>query len=1113
MVHIMRRCATAALLALAIISCSALAVAATAGMAQATIPQKTYMQDPIPEPYSCGTINLTGGKTSTSGASGATYVAPGSTEVFDVFTNTSRSASVYHRFDSCAWMGTQALDVVVYTWGNGRYRVSRSQFSAWCGNGSTEPQPGDADTIYEEYRFYKHGTSTEVAFQGTMIVNCMEDGFKPRVSVNGATGAWLAAGSCVTVDSNGVAQTIAGTSVADPVGDARARVVYSVSSSASNPLRVTLGRYASSTRNQGHAVMGYSRAVSYNIASNSSQLANRRVLLTYVVEYGRYTGTDPHQAISYHAFSGWFSDPACTSKYAGTNMVTSDITLWGRYSEYTYKISHKANGGTGSVSDRTVRYSQSTTLASSEFKRAGYRLLGWARSATATKAEYAPGASVSKLSGTNGGIVTLHAVWEALPYSISYAANGGTGTMASDESVTDADYTVRACAFTRPGYRFDHWQLSTDGSSVAPGAVGKNLAGIGNPSCTLKAIWEPLPYTVLYDANGGTGTMASDESVTDADYTVRSCAFKRTGYLFSGWELSTDGSIVMPDEVRTNLAGIGNPSCTLKAIWEPITYTIAFHANGGSGSKMEDLACTYDEVAKLPTCMYAKTGYGFQGWSTSADGAIAFENGALVLNLTARDGDVVDLYAIWDEDAPVCVTYVAHEPDHASLTRDHEDLAPDTGQAMGCVASPAVGYVFKEWTDVEGAVVSDVAQVSPTRSENGLWRTQELIAHVRPATYAVFFDANGGEGAPDAIEASYDVPFAIPEQTPSHGTREFLGWADDEGALTFQPGDGAINLTEEDGAQITYHALWGPERFTVTFTDGMGGVLEEMVVAEGDDATAPDDPARPGCVFKGWSAPATQIHEDTVVDALWQRIACTVTFTDGMGGILEAKEVFWGDPCAPPIDPARPSHAFAGWTEIPASIVEDVTVDATWTPIVHKVTYWDGFGGIIGEHEVLDGQPCDPPKDPDMPGHLFLGWAGMPERVQGDVNVEALWEPILHTVTFTDGHGGIIATVTAQHGGSALPPADPEAAGMRFVGWDAEATDVRGDMVINARWITVSEGADPARAGARILATRGLPQTGDGLGLTVLSLALIGGIAAAGAVIFRKRMHDEKEGE
>lgn len=115
------------------------------------------------------------------------------------------------------------------------------------------------------------------------------------------------------------------------------------------------------------------------------------------------------------------------------------------------------------------------------------------------------------------------------PATITFDANGGTGTMA-DDIATGGKYTLPSCTFTAPAGRdFDGWQV--DGTRYAAGTE-IDIAG----DTTVTALWT---YIVSFVANGGTGTMASDSvSRDDTGYPLPDCTFTPPagyGMRFDGW--------------------------------------------------------------------------------------------------------------------------------------------------------------------------------------------------------------------------------------------------------------------------------------------------------------------------------------------------------------------------------------------------------------------------------------------------------------------------------------------------------------------------------------------------------------------------------------------------
>jgi len=154
-------------------------------------------------------------------------------------------------------------------------------------------------------------------------------------------------------------------------------------------------------------------------------------------------------------------------------------------------------------------------------------------------------------------------------------------------------------------------------------------------------------YTILYNANGGSGAPSSQTKIHGTALTLRTAIPTRTGYDFLGWSASSTAS--MP----TYIAGgsyTADANATLYAVWYFQTYTVAYNANGGSGApssqtKYKDTALTLSSVKP------SRTGYEFLGWSTVSNAAtpLYYASGSYTANAHAT------LYAVW---APVyMITY------------------------------------------------------------------------------------------------------------------------------------------------------------------------------------------------------------------------------------------------------------------------------------------------------------------------------------------------------------------------------------------------------------------------------------------------------------------------
>jgi uncharacterized repeat protein (TIGR02543 family) len=235
-----------------------------------------------------------------------------------------------------------------------------------------------------------------------------------------------------------------------------------------------------------------------------------------------------------------------------------------------------------------------------------------------------------------------------ITYGISYHLNGGQFGGGVENP---GYYQSTAAAFTLPlptwtGYEFGGWYDNED-------VTGSPVTGIPQGSMADKdfyAQWTAVTYTVDYNANGGVGTTGSSAHTYDHAGNLTANGFSRTGYTFGGWNTVADGSgtTYAGGASVSNLSSIDGAAITLYAQWTAITYAVAYHANGGSGT-MTASTHTYDIPQNLADNAFTITGYTFVGWNTAAINVsdTAYVDEASVSNLTSTQDAIITLYAQW----------------------------------------------------------------------------------------------------------------------------------------------------------------------------------------------------------------------------------------------------------------------------------------------------------------------------------------------------------------------------------------------------------------------------------------------------------------------------------
>ena len=171
----------------------------------------------------------------------------------------------------------------------------------------------------------------------------------------------------------------------------------------------------------------------------------------------------------YH-WSGW-TGTYTTSTQSYTFTVNKNVDVTANAVANTYTIRYNANGGSGSMSDTGATYGSNVTLRANSFSRSGYSFAGWATSSGGGKV-YNNQQTVSNLTTTNGGVVTLYAVWtlnapSAASHTIQYATRSKIGISVSGSGAAISNYTVYYRANSTGSY--SSLNLGTGTSGVITG--------------------------------------------------------------------------------------------------------------------------------------------------------------------------------------------------------------------------------------------------------------------------------------------------------------------------------------------------------------------------------------------------------------------------------------------------------------------------------------------------------------------------------------------------------------------------------------------------------------------------------------------------------------------
>jgi uncharacterized repeat protein (TIGR02543 family) len=250
----------------------------------------------------------------------------------------------------------------------------------------------------------------------------------------------------------------------------------------------------------------------------------------------------------------------------------------------------------------------------------------------------------------------------------------------------------------------DKCTISVDVTGVATGTFINYLSGAGvtNVSSVVGLIAtdsasltiSSLPPTLQYDANGGSGTMATVTAASGSNVTLSVNEFSNST-AFLGWSTSPGGAVAYQpgDQITMPADGL-----TLYAIWEPPPppqpppqiWTLTYVATGGTCAAPSQTALDGTQVVTYGDTSCSRVGYVFAGWNTLINGTgLEILPGSAIV-LTSNN----TLYAQWipikvEASADVNATLV-NSPVSGSVTTN--DDVPEKAK-FDLASAPANGSV------------------------------------------------------------------------------------------------------------------------------------------------------------------------------------------------------------------------------------------------------------------------------------------------------------------------------------------------------------------------------------------------------------------------------------
>lgn len=620
------------------------------------------------------------------------------------------------------------------------------------------------------------------------------------------------------------------------------------------------------------------------------------------------------------AFTGFnaqaISAPSITSC---TRTSSTSVSLsWTSVSGASYYVVRRSyTSSVGSSTSIGTPSGTSYTDSQAGVDTCYYWVEAWDSSGASARSGMATASSGSG-GGSGGGAFTITATkgtstsgctisWSAQSGATGYrVVRGATSNFANSsilvETVTGTSYTDTTGT---AGKTYYYWIVAKKSSgyvtsSYATGYKASSSSGgdSAGGSSSGGSTSTSVPYTVAFNANGGTGSMANLSFAAGATKALTINTFTRTGYIFVGWATSASATTSTYDDGQSvkDLTTTSGATVTLYAVWQANAYTIKFNKNGGTGT-MANLAMTYDVAKALTANAFQRANYKFVGWATSASATTAtYSNKQSVSNLTATPDGTVNLYAVWklvlevtsvtarqrypwnglvDIDVTFAAsglstvsfevkdtkgntnltarTFYVGNPSENNRTLEVQpgtrrfvwDAFADLGQvtlssfavtakvveknfqvnvtggtgsgsfvqgkSVTISAASKTGYTFASWsgTTADTGILASATSASTTLTIPS--RDVAYEATYTPNTYTVKFNANGGSGTMLVESFTYDVSKALTANAFTRNGWTFLGWAESADATTakYTNGQSVKNLAASGTKNL--YAVWDPQ--------------------------------------------------------------------------------------------------------------------------------------------------------------------------------------------------------------------------------------------------------------------------------------------------------------
>ena len=534
-----------------------------------------------------------------------------------------------------------------------------------------------------------------------------------------------------------------------------------------------------------------------------------------------------------YTFSGWYTEPECTTAFDFATPITSDIILYAKWTAKTYTITLNANGGKfvkdGNESETIeiqyvygtyANYDQakliSDYLAEEGIKlsREGYQLNEmWQSNGSAWKRVFT---AIDR---------TITAQWSKL-YIVTLSENGTTKELTPQT----------ATSYTLP-------------TELSAGSCQDDTKEFVGWTTTEELSSETTPTSDFYK-KGETVTLSEDKTTFYAVFatvdgggaTDNTNVYTSNVSINAGTAITNTSVVIDQEEYNATKAGTGSAKGSVLITIPAGTTYLSFYMAGwkGEGDKTITLTGAEAEPSSFKTIaddgVTGNGNYELVGDVARYAYSTTLNNVTQETQITFSNGGDKQRFVIWGVNASAGATYSNYSTKCVPTCKITYNFDGGEGECTTAVvekgseytlcstAPTKAGHEFLNWKDQNGGVYAVGATITSVTED------LTLTAQWQVNSYEVTWMSLGDEVLVN--KADYNTqptkPATDPTYTCSIGTKEFVGWStqeiDDAGVPANLYTDEFPVVTEA----ITYHAVFAGRSAEATTTVSTLLVTEKL---------------------------------------------------------------------------------------------------------------------------------------------------------------------------------------------------------------------------------------------------------------------------------------------